>query len=155
MIRKATQSDALRIGELLYQVHAVHANARPDIFLADKRKYSDDEILALIADEQNPVFVYEDEQGVVQAYAFCVYQITQGVSSLVDRKVLFIDDLCVDVSQRGKKIGETLYQFVVNFAKETDCDSLTLNVWNENAGALRFYQRLGLTPLKTVMEQKL
>ncbi len=155
MIRPAKTEDVARIAELLYQVHAVHAEARPDIFQAGKRKYNNEEIVALLADEQKPIFVYEDENGTVQGYAFCVYQITQGVPALFDRKVLYIDDLCVDASQRGKKIGEKLYQHVVAYAKENGCDSVTLHVWNDNQGAFRFYERLGLEPLKTLMEQKL
>ena len=155
MIRPATNTDVARIAELLYQVHAVHVDARPDIFQAGKRKYNDEEIVALLADEQKPIFVYEDENGTVQGYAFCVYQITQGIPALFDRKVLYIDDLCVDASQRGKKIGEKLYQHVVAYAKENGCDSVTLHVWNDNQGAFRFYERLGLEPLKTLMEQKL
>ncbi|AWI50480.1 GNAT family N-acetyltransferase [Actinobacillus porcitonsillarum] len=155
MIRPAKTEDVARIAELLYQVHAVHAEARPDIFQAGKRKYNDEEIVALLADEQKPIFVYEDENGTVQGYAFCVYQITQGIPALFDRKVLYIDDLCVDASQRGKKIGEKLYQHVVAYAKENGCDSVTLHVWNDNQGAFRFYERLGLEPLKTLMEQKL
>ncbi len=155
MIRPAKTEDVACIAELLYQVHAVHAEARPDIFQAGKRKYNDEEIVALLADEQKPIFVYEDENGTVQGYAFCVYQITQGVPALFDRKVLYIDDLCVDASQRGKKIGEKLYQHVVAYAKENGCDSVTLHVWNDNQGAFRFYERLGLEPLKTLMEQKL
>ena len=155
MIRPAKTEDVARIAELLYQVHAVHVEARPDIFQAGKRKYSDEEIVALLADEQKPIFVYEDENGTVQGYAFCVYQITQGIPALFDRKVLYIDDLCVDASQRGKKIGEKLYQHVVAYAKENGCDSVTLHVWNDNQGAFRFYERLGLEPLKTLMEQKL
>ncbi len=155
MIRPAKTEDVARIAELLYQVHAVHAEARPDIFQAGKRKYNNEEIVALLADEQKPIFVYEDENGTVQGYAFCVYQITQGIPALFDRKVLYIDDLCVDASQRGKKIGEKLYQHVVAYAKENGCDSVTLHVWNDNQGAFRFYERLGLEPLKTLMEQKL
>ncbi|MCT8786387.1 GNAT family N-acetyltransferase [Glaesserella parasuis] len=155
MIRPAKADDVARIAELLYQVHAVHVEARPDIFQAGKRKYSDEEILALMADEQKPIFVYEDENDTVQGYAFCIYQIMQGIPALFDRNVLYIDDFCVDASQRGKKIGEKLYQYMVDFAKANACDSVTLHVWNDNQGAFSFYERLGLEPLKTLMEQKL
>lgn len=154
-IRKAVEADAARIGELLYQVHDVHAQARPDIFVSGKRKYQEKEIVALINHPDKPVYVYEDKNGTVQAYAFCEYQFTPEAESLVKRKVLFIDDLCVDGSQRGKKIGEKLYQFLVETAKAAQCHSVTLYVWNENEGALRFYQRIGLEPLKTLMEQRL
>ena len=67
-------------------------------------------------------------------------------------KTLFIDDLCVDKEARGQKIGEKLYQFALDYAKELGCYNLTLHVWNDNAGALRFYERLGMKPRYTEME---
>ena len=67
-------------------------------------------------------------------------------------KTLFIEDLCVDQAARGQKIGDQLYQFAVSYAKEIGCYNLTLNVWNDNEGALRFYQRQGMKPQETVME---
>lgn len=154
MIRNATINDIPRIAELLYQVHAVHADLRPDIFKTGARKYNDGELQDLIADHQKPVFVYEDATGTVQGYAFCVIEITEENGSLHPRKVLYVDDLCVDSRQRGQKIGEQLYQHISEFAQSQQCDSLTLHVWNDNTGALRFYERLGLKPLKTLLEQK-
>ena len=154
-IRKAVAADMARIGELLYQVHDVHADLRPDLYKKGGRKYSDEEIAALIADEGKVVFVYEDEVRMVQAYAICFFQTTSGVPSLHERKVLFIDDLCVDASQRGKKIGEKLYRYVVDFARSSGCNSLTLYVANANGGAWGFYEKLGMEPLKTLMEQRL
>lgn len=155
MIRNATTSDILRIAELLYQVHAVHANLRPDIFKLGARKYQDNELKEIIANPQSPVFVYQDNAGIVQGYAFCLFQHTEASASVHTRKVLYLDDLCVDASQRGKKIGEQLYQHILKFAKENQYDSLTLHVWNDNSAALRFYERLAEKPLKTLLEHKL
>ena len=67
-------------------------------------------------------------------------------------KTLFIDDLCVDKDARGQKLGEKLYQFALDYAKELGCYNLTLHVWNDNAGAVRFYERLGMKPRYTEME---
>ena len=154
-IRHAENTDRGRIGELLYQVHDVHAQKRPDIFKPGQRKYSDAEIAALIADESKPFFVFEDASGVVQGYALCEWQITQDQLSLMDRKVLYLDDLCVNAACRGQQIGQKLYDHVVAFAKARQCHSLTLHVWSANEGARKFYERLGLKPLKTLLEQRL
>ena len=67
-------------------------------------------------------------------------------------KSLFIDDLCVEKGARGQKIGEKLYQFALDYAKEQGCYNVILHVWNDNAGALRFYERLGMRPRYTEME---
>ena len=67
-------------------------------------------------------------------------------------KTLFVDDLCVDKEARGQKLGEKLYQFALDYAKELGCYNLTLHVWNDNEGAVRFYERLGMKPRYTEME---
>ena len=154
-IRPAQAADAERIGELLYQVHAVHAAARPDLYRAGARKYSVEEVRAIIADENQPVLVYQDEGGRVQGYAVCQFQVAAAHPALVERKVLYVDDLCVDESQRGRKIGEKLYRHLLDFARAHGCHSLTLHVMHGNDGAERFYRRLGMTPLKTLLEQPL
>lgn len=155
MIRAAKLSDIPRLAELLRQIHAVHAQIRPDIFRSGQRKYSDEDLTRLLADPQKPVFVYEDEAGMVQAYAMCAFQTTENEPSLHNRKILYLDDLCVDENQRGQKIGEQLYHHLVAFAQAEQCDALTLYVWNDNQGAMRFYDRLGLRPLKTLLEHPL
>ncbi|HFQ8196180.1 TPA: GNAT family N-acetyltransferase, partial [Streptococcus pneumoniae] len=42
--------------------------------------------------------------------------------------------------------------FFCYYAKEIGCNNLTLSVWNDNEGALRFYQRQGMKPQETTME---
>ena len=39
-IRRAEKNDIPRVEEILYQVHDVHATARPDLFIKGKKKYS-------------------------------------------------------------------------------------------------------------------
>ncbi len=75
-----------------------------------------------------------------------------GDNILTDVKTLYIDDLCVDARCRGQQIGSMLYLFVLDFAKESGCYNLTLNVWSCNASAIAFYERMGLKPQKVGME---
>ncbi|MBQ3264257.1 MAG: GNAT family N-acetyltransferase [Ruminococcus sp.] len=154
MIRRAENKDIDRLNDLLYQVQRLHAEGRPDIFKLGAKKYTSEQLGAILADNNTPVFVYE-EDGFVMGYAFCVYQVTQESDSLCARKVLYIDDLCVDEPYRGKHIGKRLYEYVLDTARENGCDSVTLNVWRVNPSGEKFYQRMGMQPLKTMMEQKL
>lgn len=154
-IRLAEARDIPRLGELLYQVHLVHATGRPDIFRKGNKKYTDGELAQILADPQTPVFVAVDAGDGVLGYAFCVYQEVKGEISLCDRKTLYIDDLCVDEALRGQHIGQSLYRYVLDVAEKNGCAAVTLNVWCLNAGAMRFYEKCGMTPLKVVMEQRL
>ena len=154
MIRRAKNEDIDRLNALLYQVQQLHADGRPDIFKKGAKKYTTEELKAIIADDMTPIYV-DEEDGTVVGYAFCIYQITQESEQLHARKVLYIDDLCVDAPYRRKHIGEKLYQYVLDVAKENGCDSVTLNVWRVNPSAEKFYQKMGMEPLKTTMEKRL
>lgn len=153
LIRRAENKDADGINSLLYQVQTVHQKGRPDLFREGAKKYTDDEVEEIINDEKTPVFVCVDEKDKVLGYAFCIFQQCIGSNSLMDIKTLYIDDLCVDENERGKHIGSSLYEYVVNFAKESGCYNLTLNVWELNEGAKKFYEACGLKPQKISMEK--
>ncbi|MGN1097638.1 MAG: GNAT family N-acetyltransferase [Clostridia bacterium] len=151
-IRRAETKDMPRIIDLLNQVLTVHHNGRPDLFKANCRKYTDEELAELIADDSRPIFV-ADEEGLVLGYAFCVLIRHENDNILTDIKTLYIDDLCVDEAARGKHIGKSLYEFVLGYAKKIGCYNVTLNVWACNKSAMAFYERCGLTPQKVGMEK--
>lgn len=151
-IRRAEIKDMPAIIDLLNQVLTVHHNGRPDLFKAECRKYNDDELCELIADDDKPIFVAEDN-GMVLGYAFCVFICHENDNILTDIKTLYIDDLCVDENVRGKHVGKSLYEYVLDFARESGCYNVTLNVWSCNEKAMGFYQKCGLTPYKVGMEK--
>ncbi len=152
MIRRAKNTDIDRINALLCQVLEVHAEARKDIFKSGGKKYTNDQLLQIIADNQKPIFVYTDESDKVVGYAFCVFVQHENDNILTNIKTLYIDDLCVDESERGKHIGRSLYEYVINYAKNNGCYNVTLNVWADNKKALGFYENLGLSKQKITME---
>ena len=152
MIRKAQIKDIPKIEELLLQVCLVHHSGRPDIFGVG-RKYSNEELKALLNDETRPILVCVDENDEVMGYCFCIFQRHVGNSVLTDIKTLYIDDLCVDESLRGKHIGKELYEAAIQLARDSGCYNLTLNVWSCNASAMRFYEAQGLVPQKICMEK--
>ena len=151
MIRIAKDKDIPKIEELLSQVCLVHHNGRPDIFKVG-RKYSGEELKKLIKDDKRPILVSVDGNDELMGYCFCIYQQHVDNSVLTDIKTLYIDDLCVDETLRGKHIGKELYEAAVKLAKESGCYNLTLNVWSCNPSAIKFYEAQGLVPQKIGME---
>lgn len=151
MIRLATQTDIPVLTDLLQEILQVHHQARPDIFKSEGQKYSEEDLKALLDNPAKPIFVYEVD-GQVVGHLFCELRTATG-DVLEPVKTLYIDDLCVGSSVRGQKIGEQLYKFALSYAKEQGCHNLTLDVLADNAGAVRFYDRLGMKPQKFRMEQ--
>lgn len=151
-IRRAKESDINVIDKLLYEVHKVHSDVRPDLFKAGSKKYTDDELRQILSDNSRPVFVAE-KNGKVLGYIFCVYQQHIGNNSLTDIKTLYIDDLCVDEAARNMNIGSLLYNYAVDYARENGFYNVTLNVWADNINAVKFYEKLGLKIQKIGMEK--
>ena len=153
VIRKASVADIPRLMDLLHQVNMVHHHLRPELFKPNTTKYSEQELETLLGDELKPIFVYDE--GEVLGYAFC--QITQVKDDrlLQDRKSLYLDDLCVDETARGRHIGSALFEFVRDYARSIGCHAVTLNVWAGNDAAMQFYQSKGMRPQKTGMEMEL
>lgn len=151
-IRRAKNTDTDGINKLLYEVLMVHHNGRPDLFKADAKKYTDEELHAIIADDAKPIFVAVDEREEVLGYAFCLFRQYIDNNIMTDIKTLYIDDLCVDETKRGMHIGKQLYEYVIAFAREQGCYNVTLNVWACNQSAMRFYEKCGLVPQKVGME---
>lgn len=150
-IRKAENRDIPRISELLSQVLEVHAAGRPDLFRSGTTKYDPAELAEIIADTERPIFVGERD-GVVEGYAFCVFQ-RHKERNTPDFTTLYIDDLCVDEKSRGLHVGRMLYEYVLKFAKEQGCYNVTLNVWACNESAMKFYEKCGLQVQKIGMEK--
>ena len=152
IIRRAAESDIFDIDRLLYQVHKVHSDVRPDLFKFGAKKYSDAELKKIINNSKTPVFVAE-KRGKIVGYVFCIHKQFIDDNNMTDIKTLYIDDLCVDEAERGAHIGKALYDFVLEYAKLNNYYNLTLNVWADNVNALKFYEKVGLKVQKIGMEK--
>lgn len=154
-IRRAEERDIPRIQELLLQVGAVHAEGRPDLLKAGGTKYTAEQLKEILRDETRPVFVAVDGDDVVLGYAFCVDMTHPDDNLLTPVRTLYIDDICVDEKARGRGVGKAVYEYVRAWAKGAGYYNLTLNVWNCNPAAMKFYLAMGLTPYKVGMEELL
>ena len=152
-IRRAEARDTDRVLDLLSQVLGVHHSGRPDIFKADATKYGREELAGMFRNDEDPIFVWADENDVAQGYLFCKTEQHVGHAVLTDVRTLYIDDLCVEERLRGHGIGRQLYEFAVRYARENGYYNLTLRVWNLNEPAMRFYKSLGLQTQNEHLEQ--
>ena len=153
MIRRAKENDIPDVLRLLVQVCMVHHNGRPDLFKGPATKYTAEQLKEIFRDDRRPVFVLTNEDDKVLGYAFCVYQEHFGDNILTDIRTLYIDDFCVDEDCRGQHIGKQLYEYVLDYARKNGFYNVTLNVWNCNESAMKFYQKCGLVPQKVGMEK--
>ena len=154
LIRRAVISDIPDILRLLVQVCNVHQAIRPEIFKRDGVKYTESDLCELLQDESRPVWCALDGERFL-GYCFCQWQEYHDSSVSTDRRELYIDDLCVDEAVRGRGVATALFRHVTEAARASGTDFITLNVWRGNDSALRFYEKMGMTPRKTTLELRL
>jgi ribosomal protein S18 acetylase RimI-like enzyme len=140
--------------DLLQQVGEVHHKIRPDLFRSGAQKYNEADLEQLLKDPGRPIFAAVEE-GRLLGYCFCVIEEVKDNPVLMDDKTLYIDDLCVDETIRGRHVGRALYDYAKAYAREIGCRSVTLNVWCGNDSAMAFYEKRGMKPRKIYMEEKL
>ena len=151
-IRKAEERDIPQIMELLGQVLQIHADIRPDIFIPNTTKYTNAELIDMLKEETKPIYVAVDENDRCLGYAFCQLKKQLFSNNMVQFTSLFIDDLCVDKNTRGQHVGRTLFEYVKSEAKKLGCYEVTLNVWEGNTSAEKFYEKMGMKTKERQME---
>lgn len=151
-VRKAEERDIPQIMELLGQVLQIHADIRPDIFIPNTTKYTNAELIDMLKEETKPIYVAVDENDRCLGYAFCQLKKQPFSNNMVQFTSLFIDDLCVDKNTRGQHVGQTLFEYVKSEAKKLGCYEVTLNVWEGNTSAEKFYEKMGMKTKERQME---
>lgn len=151
-IRRAQSADREGVLHLLRQIAEYHREGRPDLFKAGSAKYSKEEFEEIIKDKNKPVFVATDKNNTVLGYIFCVIKSYKSHAIFNDYNTLYIDDFCVDENVRGQHIGRQLFETVKNYAKEIKVYNITLNVWEFNESAKKFYESCGLFTQRREME---
>jgi diamine N-acetyltransferase len=62
---------------------------------------------------------------------------------MLKRKTLYVADMVVDQSARGKGVGRKLFEAALKWGKEQGAVDSTLSVYAFNQGAIAFYESLG------------
>lgn len=61
-----------------------------------------------------------------------------------------LGQLYTDPARTGEGIGAALMDWALAEARARECDAMLLNVWSENYGAQRFYQRYGFRKIADI-----
>ena len=150
MLELATLSDWEAINRISSQVANLHTAWRPDLFRDAEISYEKDYLEELI--REKAVFVAKQD-GVVLGYTVFYIWDTNGPCS-VPRKVLSVNDFCVDEPARNHGIGTQMMAELRILAKAFGCTDLQLTVYPQNDAAIAFYQKCGFTIKSIDMQRK-
>lgn len=76
-------------------------------------------------------------------------------STFLGRPGIYVEDVYVKPSHRGKGIGEAFFRYLARVALARNCGRMDWSVLDWNEHAIRFYRRLGAVPMEGWTVQRL
>lgn len=131
--------DFKRVNELAKQVHELHVNWNPDLFLSVDEVIKQDYFNNLIHNKE--IFIAKLQEKIIGYVIFSIKE--KDNPSMRYRKQLNIEAICVDESCRGNGIGTQLLEHIKNIGKEQGCTDMYLTVNQENENAIKVYEKFG------------
>ena len=147
-IRLASQRDYDAVERIMKQVHEMHVDWRPDIYISMDPILPYDRYLAHVEEQQ--IFVAELAGEVVGLLIYLVRHISGGPVKEWD--VLFVDSMAVEERYRGQGIGHELFGALLQLCRERGYDGLELQVNARNQAARAMYEKYGFTEKSVNME---
>ena len=147
-IRLAAEQDYDAVARIMRQVHNMHVDWRPDIYIDIDPILPYGMYLAHLAQQQ--VIVAEVAVEVVGLIIYLTRNISGG--PMRERRVLYVDSMAVEEQYRGQGIGHKLFDYVLRLCQEQQYDGLELQVNAKNAAARAMYEKYGFTEKSITME---
>ena len=150
MLQLARPEDRETIDILAKQVHALHVSWRPDIYEMVETMYTPERFSDAVKARQ--LYAAKIDDAVV---GYVLVKIRDyDWPGVVRRKVMVIDEICVEQSCRGQGIGQQMMAEVRALAKAFRCTDMQLGVYPQNDDAVGFYQKCGFTIRSIDMQRK-
>lgn len=150
-IRDMKLEDYDAVDTLMQQLHKIHVNGRPDLYVEMEHPYSKEELTEKIYNKEVIALAAEEEDRIV---GLCIVVIKHR-SGMVNMKTAYVDDLVVDQSYQRRGIAKSLFQKAEERAKALGAERMDLTVWSFNENALKFYESIGMVPQRYILEKPL
>jgi ribosomal protein S18 acetylase RimI-like enzyme len=152
-IREAFENDYFHINHLVMEVHNLHVENRPDVYVQVDTPLMREQFEDLLNAEDTKLFVVEDtDNKELLAYSIVKIMTPRNMHILTSVRFAYIDDFCVKSSYKRKGIGRMLFEYILDCAKTEGVSSIQLVVWEFNKDAIEFYESLGMSTRNRRME---
>ena len=150
MLQLACPGDRAGVERLAQQVHGFHVQWRPDLYENVPELYSEARYMDAIGNRS--LYIAKIDNTII---GYCLLSIrnVEG-SGVVSRKVMRIEEFCVEESLRGQGFGQDMMEDVRALAAAFRCTDLQLGVYPQNDDAVGFFQKCGFTIRSIEMQRK-
>ncbi len=150
MLQSAVETDREAVNAMALQVHAMHVAWRPDIYAMVEELYPRERFWEAIQERQ----LYVAKLGGLTVGYVLLKIRHYDWPGMVRRKVMLVDEICVEEAYRGQGIGKAMMADVHALAKAFGCSDLQLGVYPQNDEAVAFYQKCGFAIRSIEMQRK-
>ncbi len=150
-IRDMKLEDYEAVDGLMQDLHRLHVQGRPDLYVDLEHPYSLQEYKEKV-ESDDVISILAEEEGKVLGICFVILR---KRSMMVNMITAYMDDLCVKKEAQRKGIATALFQRAEEEAVARGAKRLDLMVWEFNQGAVEFYKSLGMTEQRYILEKKL
>jgi GNAT superfamily N-acetyltransferase len=145
-VREAIENDIAELRQLEQELIEFERSFDACIKEADVTYY---DLASLIADSNSAVFVAESNAEIIASgYA----QIRQSKSYLDPELYCYLGFIYVEPQSRGHGLSTKILDSLTDWARSLGVKYFCLDVYSENSGAIRAYQKYGFKPLTVKME---
>ena len=150
MLELATLKNRDDVNRLARQVHEMHVQWRPDLFQMPEELFPEERFLELIGKRE----LYVAKMGgAVAGYCLLKMRMSNDIGR-VPRKVMVIDQLCVDEEFRNHGIGTQMVTEIRALTRAFRCTDMQLGVYPQNDAAVSFWQKCGFMIRSIDMQRK-
>lgn len=151
MLELARSCDRDAVNALAKQVHAMHIEWRPDLYVMPEVLYPEERFFNEV--KQRQLYVAKINGTVVGYVLMRIRNVDWP--GVVKRRVMLIDEFGVEENCRGQGIGKEMMAELHALARAFGCTDLQLGVYPQNDDAVGFYQKCGFTIRSIEMQKKI
>jgi ribosomal protein S18 acetylase RimI-like enzyme len=150
-VREATAADVDVIVALFLEGDWHHHRGVPAAFAEPSPPVRSREHVENIINSERSAILLAEHEGEVAGFVHVEERSAPAGPVFVPQQFLLVDSIVVTESLRGSGAGQSLMEAAYAWGRTRSLASVQLNVWEFNAEAIRFYERLGYTTLSRRM----
>ncbi len=150
MIRIANTNDLERLCALFKELHSFHVGINPQKFRIPDDEFFRKEITDYLNSNEWITLVHENSEGIDGYAVFKAFNVDSPDEN--PRRICYVHHFMISENSRRKGAGTELFTKIQEMARKVNCDCVRFGVNAANAGAIAFYEKMGMTPATITME---
>lgn len=152
LIRIANMDDIEQLRHLYSELEIDAVKYQPEHFVVS---YRNDDFFNAILESSNQDIIVAEVDGAVIGFSHVMILKQKNIACLKPQTAVYIQDMDVLECERNKGIGTFLINASKEYGKRRGADFIRTEVFPQNIGGMRFYERNGFCEMMKTVECQL